>query len=75
MIFTVTLKTPDALQDAIERAAEDQIGGSPSNDELDEQYEDLVTDTKNICKKWFEYGEMVSLTIDTEKETCVVESI
>lgn len=27
-----------------------------------------------ICEKWFEYGELVTLQIDTEQKTCEVLS-
>lgn len=25
-----------------------------------------------VCKKWFKYGEMIKLKVDTETKTCVV---
>lgn len=70
MRFTVTMKTPDALEFAIKDAvnAEAYNLNDPYGDEKDE----LEQRVKNLCKKWFKYGETVTLIIDTDKESCEV---
>ena len=73
MKFTVTLKCPDALDMAIEDCAEGEIGGPPNSPAHDVLYAALVERTKRACRKWFKYGELVTLAIDTEAETCIVE--
>lgn len=70
MRVRITLKTPDALNDAIERAAEDEVGGPPDDDEA---FNELVAKTKKLAERWFQYGELVTLVLDTEAETCTVE--
>jgi hypothetical protein len=57
MIFCVTMKTPDALEDVIKRVSQDE----------DEQEE-----IENLCRRWFSYGEIVTLEIDTDEKTCIV---
>ena len=56
MKFRVTMKTP--IADALEDTIrEEEIGGA----------------VLEMCKeKWFEYGEYLTVEIDTEKGTCVV---
>jgi hypothetical protein len=56
MILKVTLKTPDALEDAINAAPEDEQEG-----------------LRDLCLKWFRYGECVTLCIDTVEEVCYAE--
>jgi hypothetical protein len=63
MIFSVTMKTADALHYAIEDSGLDK-----NNDEDLEQIEKF----KECCDKWFKYSENITLKIDTELETCTV---
>ncbi len=75
MKFTVDLKTPDALEDAIQRAVVNQAWSRISQGMTEEETEEcktLIAQTKKQCEKWFEYGECVTLEIDTEKDTCTV---
>ena len=57
MLFKLTMKTPDALQYAIEEAFDDP--------ELRSQMEDLASE-------WMTYGEYITVEFDTDKKTCVV---
>lgn len=75
MRFTIGMKCPDALERAIEEQAENEIGGpSDYSEEHDIAFEELVEKAKKIAGKWFKYGEFIQVTIDTDAETCVVES-
>ncbi len=57
MKFTITMKTPDCCSRAIEQL----------------QNQDIDTyEIEKMLKRWFDWGECVTLEIDTEKETCVV---
>lgn len=60
MKFQVSMKCPDAL----DRAISENID---PNDE-DQNPEQI----KDICDKWFECGECVTLEIDTDAGTCIV---
>lgn len=73
MRFTVCMKCPDALEQAIEKEAENEINGPPDSEEHDIAFSELVEKAKMIAGKWFKYGEYIRVTIDTEAETCVVE--
>jgi hypothetical protein len=84
MKFRVTMKNPDGLHRAVKEAAREaadmgadwrrdcEAAGNPvegSNIEaLDEQVEDLM----DLASTWFEYGEYLTVEIDTEAKTCVV---
>lgn len=57
MIFQVTMKTPDALQYAIEDATDDL--------ELRSKMEDFASE-------WMKHGEYITVEFDTDKKTCVV---
>lgn len=71
MKIKIYLKDPDTLYDAINDAvAEIETGLSAS--ETDAIKEVRKKEYKELSKKWFEYGEYVTLEIDTEKETCIV---
>jgi len=72
MKIKVTMKCPDALDQAIEKAAEDEVGGPMDSSEHDERWKDLVLQGKKVATKWFKWGEYVTLEIDTEANTCIV---
>lgn len=56
------MKSPDALNYAIKEAFED---------EEDTDFND-VNEVKQLCERWFQYGEYLTVEIDTEKKTCTV---
>lgn len=58
-VFRVSMKSPDALDFAIEN---------------DITIEDKVS-VRELCEKWFRFGEYVELEVDTEAETCKVLEI
>lgn len=64
MKFQVTLKCPDALEQKISDNLSDANNGYTSADE----YHKIM----NQCEKWFKYGELLTVEIDTEADTCVV---
>ena len=74
MKFTVKMKCPDALEKAIEEAAEAEINDNDF-EEVDIEYERLVEKCKKIAAKWFKWEEYIEVTIDIDKETCVVKRI
>jgi ABC-type amino acid transport substrate-binding protein len=57
MKITVSMKCPDALDQAI-------------NDATDTMQE--WAEIKKLCEKWFKWGEYVTLEIDTDAGTCIV---
>lgn len=80
MKIRVTMKTPDALNYAMKEAYPTTIPNyetdefDPMDPESDKYNEamDNRDNFKELCQKWFEYGEYVTLEIDTEAGTCVV---
>lgn len=73
MKFKVMMKDPDTLYDAIDDAVRNIIL-SPG---LDAEEQDLVRKKRNdeirsLCQSWFDYGEYLTVEIDTEARTCTV---
>ena len=71
MKFKVTMKDPDTLHDAIRDAVQEGIAELPKDEAevLSEVREEKV---RKLCSKWFEYGEYLTVEIDTDAGTCVV---
>lgn len=70
MIFKVTMKDTDVLYDAIDEAIDEELVSIG----LDEDEREVVKDVRgekyrDIAGQWFEYGEYLTVEIDTEKET------
>ncbi len=72
MKISLTMKCPDVLNDAIEAACETLFSAGP---DVDAAMAAEVLKAQETAKKWFRFGETVNLTIDTDAETCVVESV
>lgn len=73
MKFTVTMKDPDTLTDAIEEAVREEVEamGLPE-DEAEALMEARADKVGRLCDRWFEYGEYLQVEIDTEAETATV---
>lgn len=72
MKFTVQMKDPDVLHDAIADAVRDLPLPDLSYDEA-ERVRDLRQETTaKLCSTWFEYGEYLRVEIDTDAKTCTV---
>jgi hypothetical protein len=74
MIFRVTMKTPDALTDAMYRAVLQECNDIdiPDKEIREEKQYELLEKTRKFTDKFFSYGELVTLQIDTDKETITV---
>lgn len=57
MKFQISLKTPDAVENAL------------TGLNMDEHEQEA---TKKMCERWFKWGEYLTVEVDTEKQTCVV---
>ncbi len=73
MIFTVSMKDPDTLNDAIE----DAVKQSMTENGLDHVEQEALLEIRkekiySQCSKWFRYGEYLEVEIDTDAGTCVV---
>jgi len=72
MKFKVTMKDPDTLYDAINDAVDDLKIEGLSNEELEAIKEPRKEAIRELCSQWFEYGEYLTVEIDTEAKTCTV---
>ena len=72
MRFRVTMKDPDVLHDSINEALDKTMPPQLSRDEWEQIRESRAEDIKDVTNKWFEYGEYLTVEIDTEAQTCVV---
>lgn len=72
MKFKVTFKDPDALLEAINNAVDELKTEGLSEKELEAVKEPRKEAIRNICGRWFEYDEYLTVEIDTKAETCTV---
>lgn len=74
MKFKVTMKDPDTLYDAVSDAVHEEVSRIPGldNDEIEAVKSERKDKVKALCEKWFEYGEYLTVEIDTEAKTCMV---
>lgn len=73
MKFKVTMKDPDVLEDAINDAVKNALSEVDlPEDEILELREIRAEKVKEITDKWFEYGEYLTVEIDTESGTATV---
>lgn len=74
MKFKVTMKDPDTLYDAVNDAVKAQIEeiGITDEDEIEALLEKRAEKVREICAEWFEYGEYLTIEIDTEAKTATV---
>jgi hypothetical protein len=70
----VTMKCPDSLDQAIYEFVNDILDQEDFEDQEDFNYEHerLVEKYKEKAKKWFKWGELVTLEMDFEQNTCKV---
>lgn len=73
MKIRVTMKSPDALSDAISNAVE-RKRLIAENDGLEEYFDgaDVRDDMYDVCSAWFQCGEYLTVDIDTETGEAVV---
>jgi hypothetical protein len=75
MKFKVTLKDPDTLSDACNEAATTDVASliGVTDDERESIAKARADLAYGVCvKKWFDYGEYLTVEIDTEARTCIV---
>lgn len=73
MKFRVTMKDPDTLHDAIAEAVQAEVAVLPLDaDEREIVAEERRAKVRDLCREWFNYGEYLTVEIDTEAKTCVV---
>lgn len=70
MIFRVTMKDPDVLHDGIEEALDEELKTSGLPEDEQEALRELRHDkVSEVASEWFEWGEYLTVEIDTEKQT------
>lgn len=74
MKFTVQMKDPDTLHDAIREAVDAELAAMPG---LDEDEREAVAEKRrekvdDICRAWFRHGEYLTVEVDTDAKTCTV---
>jgi len=70
--FSVTMKDPDTLDDAIADAIADLHVDGLDADELEDVRERRKNKVRSLCGKWFRHGEYLTVEIDVNAETCTV---
>ncbi len=75
MIIRVTLKDPDTMHDAVERAVKEYV---ETMDGLDAAEKDVLAAGRteqyrgHISSKWMEWGEYLTVEFDTTTGTAIV---
>lgn len=77
MKLTITLKDPDGVYEAIDDAAKTSLEGTTAataldKDEIEGLVEKRAAKLGEQCKKWIQYGEYVTIEIDTDAGTARV---
>lgn len=68
------MKDPDSLYDAIEEAVDKELT-SMEADEAEALKEIRHEKASNVASEWFEYGEYLTVEIDTVEKTCRVLTV
>ena len=72
MKIEIEMKTPDALDRAIRDAVVEAFQGRDlRNCEEDERFDAMVNEFTKMAKNWFQYGECITLELDTDNDTCI----
>jgi hypothetical protein len=77
MKFVVTMKTPDAISQGIEQAAQRYVDDLGPNDMSDDEIQEEVLRDKQaeLCtfvNKWVKYSEYITIEFDTDAGTATV---
>lgn len=78
MKILIQLKDPDALEEQLSQEITDNLFLSEttlSNEEVEAVVEKRKEAICGIASQWFEYGEYLTIEIDTDKETIRVVSL
>lgn len=74
MKIRVTMKDPDCLHDAVREAVEDDCAKITGL--FERERENLIADrtaeVSHACSRWFQYGEYLTVEIDTDAGTATV---
>lgn len=74
MKLFISMKTPDCVDYAVKEAIKqerDEFESEADKESFDEET-DGGAGAREVCKKWFRYGECVTLEVDTDAKTCTV---
>lgn len=67
MKFRVTMKDTDSLYDGVNEALDEEMKSSGlPEDEQEALREIRLEKAQDVAEKWFEYGEYLTVEIDTE---------
>ena len=75
MKFQITLKDPDGVFDSVQDAARQSVGAITgiSIDERESLVESRRVELDEKIRKWFQYGEYLTVEIDTDADTIQVK--
>lgn len=68
----ITFKDPDALNDCIRESIEREDISGLSDAEKDAVIEVRINKAREICDRWFRYGEYLTVEVDVDEETITV---
>lgn len=70
----VTMKDPDCLHDAIRDAVKEDVEKVTGIFEREREnlIEDRIEEVGKACARWFQWGEYLTVEIDTDAQTAIV---
>lgn len=76
-ILSITLKDPDGVDESIREAAREQVAGMEGLNEVERDFlvESRIGALREASKKFLEYGEYATITIDTDAGTATVKEV
>lgn len=74
MTFKIQMKDPDGVYESVRDAAQSSLGEAKglTETELEKLCESRRDELDTLIRKWFQYGEYVTVEIDTEAMTATV---
>lgn len=76
MKIQITMKNPDCISDAIDRAVELAVDEREAEQlgrvERESAIKDKVEELEDAIKPWVKYNEYITIEIDTEANTAIV---
>ena len=74
MKIQLVFKNPDVVYEAVDEFEEKlrEAHDGLTEDEVLDRVQEYREEAQEVASKWLEYGEYVTLELDTETKTCIV---
>ena len=73
MKFTLVMKDPDGVHGCVDAAVSQSLADVTDPDERRALYELRISKFRDVLKRWVQFGEYITINIDTDSGTAQVE--